>query len=120
MMHLGLSVAYALALAASVLAAPGPQLDPRQTPWKSTTITTHAEPWAFAFLPDNRVLVTERRGNLKLVDPTAKTSGAITGVPSVAYGGQGGLHDVALHPNYAENSIIYLSCKCDRCLKDWK
>ncbi|KAK5659538.1 hypothetical protein OQA88_740 [Cercophora sp. LCS_1] len=108
-MHLGLSVTYALALASGVLATPSAQLDPRQTPWKSTVITSHAEPWAFAFLPDNRILLTERRGNLRIVDPTAKTTGSITGVPAVAYGGQGGLHDVALHPKYAENSIIYLS-----------
>ncbi|CAI4213209.1 unnamed protein product [Parascedosporium putredinis] len=72
-------------------------------------ITDHTEPWAIAFLPDDRVLVTERRGNLILVDPVAKTKGPVTGVPAVAYGGQGGLHDVALHPDYAENSIIYLS-----------
>lgn len=109
MMHLGLSVTYALALVTGALAVPSQQLDTRQQPFKSTAITTHAEPWAIAFLPDNRVLVTERRGNLRLVDPTAKTAGSITGVPAVAYGGQGGLHDVALHPNYAENSIIYLS-----------
>jgi glucose/arabinose dehydrogenase len=110
-MHLGFSVvACALALARGAFAAPEP-LEARQTPWKSTTITSHAEPWAIAFLPDNRVLVTERRGNLRLVNPETKTMGTITGVPAVAYGGQGGLHDVALHPNYAENSIIYLSCK---------
>ncbi|KAK0620149.1 Glucose/Sorbosone dehydrogenase [Immersiella caudata] len=112
MMHLGLSVAcYALALAAGALAAPEPLdvIEARQTPWKATTITSHAEPWAIAFLPDNRVLVTERRGNLRLVNPETKATGTITGVPAVAYGGQGGLHDVALHPNYAENSIIYLS-----------
>jgi aldose sugar dehydrogenase len=116
MMHLGLSVAYALALVAGVLAAPEPLdvIEARQTPWKATTITSHAEPWAIAFLPDNRVLVTERRGNLRLVNPDTKATGTITGVPAVAYGGQGGLHDVALHPNYAENSIIYLSCGCKR------
>lgn len=111
MMHLGLSATCVLALVTGALAVPSQHepLEPRQQPWKSTVITSHAEPWAFAFLPDNRILLTERRGNLRLVDPTAKTTGSITGVPSVAYGGQGGLHDVALHPKYAENSIIYLS-----------
>ena len=110
MMHLGLSAAYyGLALVTGALAVPSQQPEPRQAPWKVTAITDHAEPWAFAFLPDNRILVTERRGNLRLVDPATKSKNTITGTPSVAYGGQGGLHDVALHPKYAENSIVYIS-----------
>ncbi|KAG8167416.1 hypothetical protein KVR01_003105 [Diaporthe batatas] len=109
MMHLGLSVTYALALVTGALAVPSQQLDTRQQAPKSTVITTHNEPWAFAFLPDNRVIVNERRGNMKLVNPDTKATGTITGVPSVAYGGQGGLHDIALHPNYANNSIVYIS-----------
>jgi glucose/arabinose dehydrogenase len=108
-MHFGLSVPYALALVTGALAVPSQHLDTRQQPWKSTVITTHAEPWAFAFMPDNRILLTERRGNLRIVDPATKTTGTITGVPSVAYSGQGGLHDVALHPNYTENSMVYIS-----------
>lgn len=109
MMFLRLSVTYALALVTGALAVPSQQLDTRQQPFTSTAITDHTEPWAIAFLPDNRVLVTERRGNLLLVDPATKSKGTITGVPTVAYGGQGGLHDVALHPEYAENSIVYIS-----------
>ena len=109
MMHLGLSVAYALALVTGALAAPSEQLNPRQQPFTSEAITDHTEPWAFAFLPDDRILVTERRGDLRLVDPAAKSKGTVTGVPAVAYGGQGGLHDVALHPDYANNNIVYLS-----------
>ncbi|PVI03027.1 soluble quino protein glucose dehydrogenase [Periconia macrospinosa] len=109
MMHLGISLTYALALLTGALAVPSQHLNTRQQPFKSTAITTHNEPWAIAFLPDNRILVTERRGNLRLVDPAAKSTSTITGVPTVAYGGQGGLHDVALHPNYAENNIIYIS-----------
>jgi glucose/arabinose dehydrogenase len=107
-MHFLLCATYALALATSALAVPS-QLDTRQQPFTTTAITDFNEPWAIAFLPDNRVLVTERRGNLLVVDPTTKSKGTITGVPSVAYAGQGGLHDVALHPNYAENSMIYIS-----------
>ncbi|KAF2647799.1 soluble quino protein glucose dehydrogenase [Lophiostoma macrostomum CBS 122681] len=108
-MHLGLSATYVLSLVTGALAIPSQQLVARQQPFTSTAITTHAEPWAFAFLPDNRILVTERRGNLRLVDPATKSMGAITGVPSVAYSGQGGLHDVALHPQYANNSVVYIS-----------
>ncbi|EPE30303.1 Soluble quinoprotein glucose dehydrogenase [Glarea lozoyensis ATCC 20868] len=109
MLHLTLSLIYALALVPGTFAIPSQQLHTRQQPFKSTPITTHAEPWAIAFLPDNRILVTERRGNLRLVDPTKKSTGTITGVPAVAYAGQGGLHDVALHPQYASNSLIYIS-----------
>ncbi|KAJ4289846.1 hypothetical protein N0V90_011178 [Kalmusia sp. IMI 367209] len=104
MMRLGISFSYALALATNALAVSRQHLDTRQQPFKSTVITDHAEPWAFAFLPDNRILVNERRGNMRIVDPTTKSKGTITGVPTVAYSGQGGLHDVALHPQYTENT----------------
>jgi glucose/arabinose dehydrogenase len=66
------------------------------------------EPWAMVALPDGRFLVTERRGALKLVEPGVRV-GAIGGVPAVAYGGQGGLGDVVLHPGFAGNRWIYLS-----------
>ncbi|KAH6853043.1 Glucose/Sorbosone dehydrogenase [Alternaria rosae] len=108
-MHSTISLANALALATCALALSPPHLSTRQQPFKTTPITEFAEPWAFAFLPDARILVTERKGNLLLVDPTTKSKGTITGVPAVAYAGQGGLHDVALHPNYANNSIAYIS-----------
>ncbi|ORY10924.1 Glucose/Sorbosone dehydrogenase [Clohesyomyces aquaticus] len=109
MLDLRLSLTYALALVAGTLAVPSQKLDTRQAPWKSTVISTLAEPWAFAFLPDNRVIVNERKGNMRLVDPATGTKTTITGVPTVAYSGQGGLHDIALHPNYTENSIVYIS-----------
>ena len=70
---------------------------------------TFAEPWAMAFLPDGRLLVTEKRGALKLFDPKTKQVGEVTGVPKVAYGGQGGFGDVALHPKFADNHLVYLS-----------
>lgn len=101
---------YALvaAWAAGVLAVPA--TEPRQaSPFKTETISDFAEPWALAFLPDNRILVTEKRGQLRLVDPVTKAKGSITGVPTVRYGGQGGFGDVAVHPRFAENGLIYLS-----------
>ncbi|KAK4183663.1 putative sugar dehydrogenase [Podospora australis] len=110
MMQLGLSTLSTLAFVAGVLAVPSQPLSSRQqTPFTTTAITTFDEPWAFAFLPDNRILVTEKRGQLRLVDPTTKAKGTITGVPSVRYGGQGGFGDVALHPKFAENNLIYIS-----------
>ena len=87
MKNLGLSVTYALALVTGALAAPSQQLDARQQPFKSTAITDHAEPWAIAFLPDNRVLVTERRGNLRIVDPATKSKGTIQLVSGAVSGG---------------------------------
>src|SRR5690606_36546082 len=65
------------------------------------------EPWAMEFLPDGRLLVSEKRGALKLYAPDDGTMGEITGVPEVAYGGQGGFGDVVLHPDFAENGLVY-------------
>jgi aldose sugar dehydrogenase len=100
----------ALVLVSSVLAVPPTPVAPRQAnPFQTTVVTDFAEPWAVAFLPDNRILVTEKRGQLRLVDPATKAKGTITGVPQVAYGGQGGFGDVAIHPRFAENNLVYIS-----------
>ncbi len=75
-----------------------------------TTVTKGLEqPWALAFLPDGRMLVTERPGRLRYVTADGGLSEPIAGVPSVHAAGQGGLLDVALDPAFAENSTIYLS-----------
>jgi glucose/arabinose dehydrogenase len=66
-------------------------------------------PWGMAFLPDGRLLVTERVGHLRLVDQDGSVSAPIAGVPAVHSENQGGLMDVALHPQHAENGWIYLS-----------
>ncbi|HAV5337368.1 TPA: PQQ-dependent sugar dehydrogenase [Acinetobacter baumannii] len=67
------------------------------------------EPWAITSLPDQRLLVTERQGKLKIFNPQNKQVLDVQGVPAVNYGGQGGLGDVALHPDFAKNHWIYLS-----------
>ena len=77
-------------------------------PFAITEIATFDEPWAMAFLPDGRLLVTEKKGRLKLVRPGAMI-GDIAGVPTVDYGGQGGFGDVVLHPGFAGNGLVYLS-----------
>lgn len=66
-------------------------------------------PWGLAFLPDGRMLVTERSGRLRLVSAKGELSRPITGVPSVMARGQGGLLDVALDPGFAQNRQVYLS-----------
>lgn len=66
-------------------------------------------PWGFVFLPDGRMLVTERPGRLRIVDTAGNLSAPISGVPAVFASGQGGLLDVALDPGFASNSTIYFS-----------
>ena len=78
-------------------------------PFNIEPVTSFDEPWALVFLPDGRMLVTEKKGNLFFVTQEGQRSGLIDGVPDVDYGGQGGLGDVALHPNFSDNNIIYLS-----------
>jgi glucose/arabinose dehydrogenase len=77
-------------------------------PFTVTELADFDVPWAMAFLPDGRLLVTEQHGSLKLYTPGG-SSVAIRGVPEVSYGGQGGLSDVVLHPDFARNSLVYLS-----------
>jgi glucose/arabinose dehydrogenase len=69
------------------------------------------EPWAMAFLPNGTALVTERKGKLMLWSRSgdAVATAEVAGVPEVDYGGQGGLGDVVLHPNFARNRLVYLS-----------
>jgi glucose/arabinose dehydrogenase len=66
-------------------------------------------PWSVAFLPDGRMLVTERPGRLRVVSADGKVSPALEGVPRVYAQGQGGLLDVALAPDFAASRLVYLS-----------
>ncbi len=78
-------------------------------PFTSTPVATFNEPWAMTFLPDGRLLVTEKSGKLRLANVNTGQVGEVIGVPAVAYGGQGGLGDVLLHPRFADNRLVYLS-----------
>ncbi len=78
-------------------------------PFDAREVASFDQPWAMAFLPDGRLLVTEKQGRLFIVTQDGDKSAPIDGVPEVDYGGQGGLGDVALHPDFADNSIVYLS-----------
>lgn len=66
-------------------------------------------PWGMAFLPDGRLLVTERPGNLRIVSMDGRVSSPVGGTPTVFAQGQGGLMDVALDPDFAQNRFVYLS-----------
>jgi glucose/arabinose dehydrogenase len=80
-----------------------------ELPFNVESITSFDEPWAMAFLPDGRMLVTEKKGNLYIVNQRGQKTRSLRGVPDVDYGGDGGLGDVALHPEFTENGLIYLS-----------
>lgn len=68
------------------------------------------QPWAVAFLPDGRFLVTEKRGDLHYIEADGRLDPrSIKGIPPSVYRGQGGLLDVALHPDYANNGWVYLA-----------
>lgn len=78
-------------------------------PFDAAPVATFESPWAMTFLPDGRLLVTEKAGTLFVVSQTGEKSAPVKGVPAVAAGGQGGLGDVVLHPDFADNAIVYLS-----------
>ena len=101
-------------LAAALLLLALPQAAHAQT-FKSSTGDIKVEtvasglvnPWALAFLPDGRLLVTERPGRMRIVTPDGKLSPPLGGVPKVFASGQGGLLDVVLDRGFANNRTIY-------------
>lgn len=118
---------FALAAASTAMAAPaltGPALigsargqdiasivlrSNRATYRLVTMATGLVQPWSIAFLPDSRLLITERPGRLRIFANGSLSRAAVSGVPEVYASGQGGLLDVCLHPNFAQNKLIYLS-----------
>jgi len=80
-------------------------------PFAVQPIADFEEPWAMTFLPDGSALITEKKGRLKHWSRQGEANAVVdvAGVPQVAYGGQGGLGDVVLHPNFAQNGLVYLS-----------
>jgi aldose sugar dehydrogenase len=78
-------------------------------PFNAEIVADLKDPWAMTFLPDGRMLVTQKSGSLHVVTQDGQVSDAIAGVPEVDYGGHGGLGDVALHPDFADNSLVYLT-----------
>jgi aldose sugar dehydrogenase len=68
-----------------------------------------AHPWAVAFLPGGDMLITERAGRVRLVRGGALVAAPVSGAPAVRAAGQGGLLDIALHPDFATNRLVYLS-----------
>ena len=100
-----------LAAAATGACQDAPQVAPSgETKITITPVARGLEhPWSLAFLPDGRMLVTERPGRLRYVTREGALSDPITGVPEVYAEGQGGLLDVILDPAFEKNSTIYIS-----------
>jgi len=93
-----------------VVQADAPVAQTAQGPVRVVTVTEGLEnPWGMAFLPDGRLLVTERPGRLRIVAKDGKLGGPLEGVPAVHVINQGGLLDVALDPDFASNRLVYLS-----------
>jgi glucose/arabinose dehydrogenase len=106
----GLVAAASLALVSQPVLGKDAMIDTKQGTIRVQKVTEGLEyPWGLAFLPDGRMLVTERPGRLRIVTTDGKISEPLTGVPEVVAEGQGGLLDVALDPNFASNGLVYLS-----------
>lgn len=78
-------------------------------PFVATVVADFDSPWAMTFLPDGRMLVTEKAGRMLLVSADGKAATPLAGIPAVDSEGQGALMDVVLHPKFAENRLVYFS-----------
>ena len=77
--------------------------------FKIHKIAQFNQPWAIQQLPDGRLILTEKQGQLIIFNPKTQQKIQVSGVPKVAYGGQGGLGDILLDPQFSKNQQIYLS-----------
>jgi aldose sugar dehydrogenase len=78
-------------------------------PFNVEVVADFDSPWAMTFLPGGGALITEKSGQLLVLGPNRGAPIPVAGVPQVDAGGQGGLGDVVLHPNYRQNGLVYLS-----------
>lgn len=93
----------------SAIGAEGKRFLQASVPFAAVPVAEFDEPWAMTFLPDGRLLVSEKPGRLRLATADGAKSPPISGLPEVDYGGQGGLGDVILHPGFSSNNLIYIS-----------
>ncbi|MBC7934057.1 MAG: PQQ-dependent sugar dehydrogenase [Rhizobacter sp.] len=78
--------------------------------WEGTVLTKElSKPWGLAGLPDGRLLITEKGGNMRIATSGGQLSGVITGLPPVDASGQGGLLGVTIDPQFAANRMVYWS-----------
>lgn len=104
---------FVMAVSSFLATVPLSAAAPASTPTADYTLETLVEglvfPWCTAFLPDGRLLVTERGGELRYIDSDGRASAPITGTPTPYVKSQGGLFDVLLAPDFASSRTIYLS-----------
>lgn len=94
-------------------ANPDANSDTIKTRWADVKVDTVASglshPWGLAFLHDGRMLVTERAGNVRIIDANGAVGEPIAGLPEIKVRGQGGLFDIALSPNFSQDQLIYFT-----------
>lgn len=96
------------ALCTACILAASPAFEARAQTVRPETVASGLDhPWAVAFLPEGRFLVTERAGRMRVVNAQGQVGPALAGVPEVAAGGQGGLLDVVLDSGFARNRTLY-------------
>lgn len=106
----GASLAALLLTACAAEAVPGQTQTSQHHDFRYVNVVEGLEhPWGMAFLPDGDILITERPGRLRIVRDGTLDPRPIDGVPPVFASGQGGLLDVAVHPDFASNRFVYLS-----------
>lgn len=104
------AAALAATLALAVATASARTAEAGSGPVRVETVARGLEhPWGLAFLPDGAMLVTERPGRVRLVGPDGSVSAALAGAPQTRALGQGGMLDVALHPDFASNGLVYFT-----------
>ena len=110
-MRPALPLAISLALLAGPAAAQAPEIiKSNKANFRVETVASGlVNPWALAFLPEGRLLVTERPGRMRIIARDGKLSEPLEGVPTVAAVGQGGLMDVVLAPDFVETRTIYFT-----------
>src|SRR5664279_5391651 len=87
----------------------GEQKPEATMPFNMTTVNTFELPWRIAFLPDGRMLITEKIGPLWLVSAKGEKISPVNGTPAVYWNGQSGMLGVYISPNFATDQMIYLT-----------
>ena len=88
---------------------PGAAPQPASLPFQVQVVADFESPWAMTFLPDGRMLITEKSGILYLVSADGQQRKRVDGIPAVSSEGQGGFMDVVLHPGFMTNRLVYFS-----------
>jgi glucose/arabinose dehydrogenase len=88
---------------------PGAVQPPAALPFQVQVVADFESPWAMTFLPDRRMLITEKSGTLYLVSADGQQRKRVDGIPAVSSEGQGGLMDVVVDPGFAQNRLVYFS-----------